>query len=175
MNGCSSKRKAKASPATCQLDGSATKRKAEEVEASKEVAGDGGDGEEAPAREGYTRLQQDEVDMILSLEACSMKPDDEETLKLFSQKTIDETSEAISEAAEVSEASKQKFLEFQDFVRGELEEKGYVEVPDEFLISRAELQDWLQEEVDKMFASLDIPDRYFANDSDDDEEEEVAL
>ncbi|KAL6890353.1 hypothetical protein ACP4OV_009116 [Aristida adscensionis] len=189
MSGCSTKRKAMAAPAIGEkgpFEGSITKRKAgepgaggrvgdEPADAVEVVVGvDGGDAEEAPAREGFTRLPMDEVEMILSLEAYSIKPDDEETLKLFSQKTIQETTQAIREGAEASEEAKEKFLEFQAWVRRELEEKGYVEVSDESIAEREELVDWLQEEVNEMFKDLDIPDRYFDYGCDE-EVEELAL
>ncbi|KAL6654715.1 hypothetical protein ACP70R_008180 [Stipagrostis hirtigluma subsp. patula] len=139
----------------------------------RSVNPDGSEAEAPAAWTGMTRLTKEEVDAILSLDAPPLiEPYDDETLRrLFPPELADATREALREAAEVSAEVRERRLEFQDWVRGELEEKGHVDVPDKFLADREEAQEWMQEEIDKMFDRLDIPDRYFAAGSDNDDDE----
>lgn len=49
-----------------------------------------------------------------------------------------------------------KILVFQDWVRGEVEKKGYVELPDEFLADREQVREWMEEELDDMCERIDF-------------------
>lgn len=125
-----------------------------------------------------TRLPQEEVDLVLAWEPVCMEPYDEETQRrLFPYELFEEAMEIMREAAEISQESMQHFIEYQDWIRGQMEEKGYVEVPIKFLQDRAEFIEWAQRDLEEMMKNIHIPDKCFARSSVDDgngKEEGVA-
>jgi hypothetical protein len=112
-----------------------------------------------------TRLPKEEVVLILSMGHPTMPADDDRrSLQLLLQEdTImaidDDSRESTAESAEFKALERKKgFIEFQDWVRGELQEKGYVEVPDELISVRERAREWMEEELNEMLERIDFCD-----------------
>nr|CAB3492007.1 unnamed protein product [Digitaria exilis] len=74
---------------------------------------------------------------------------------------------------EVKTARRRKFLAFQDWIRGEVEKKGFAELPDEFLADRDQVREWMEEELDQMLERIDFSDQSgFGNCAVDDDGQE---
>ena len=148
----------------------ATKRKAEEAPAA------GGESQRrkrhgrseldqgAEVEKKKTRLPQEEIDYILGrVMDDSRAPRDYKALKrqnpgLIPSPEEEKDEELVSFYTVVREfyAVGEEFREFQAWVRSEYTKKGYVEVDDEFLANRAEMQALNEEARNEALAGFDF-------------------
>ncbi|TKW01843.2 hypothetical protein SEVIR_8G199400v4 [Setaria viridis] len=138
--------------------GKATAAAAAAAVSAAEVAGGVDDGEKhaadvAPAaaaeaddtsrKEGRLRLSEEYVKCILSLKQEFFVDPDEEYArmvnhpgKIYPQEFIEKTYEVYRDQAESSKRTFARFEKLQAWMRAELEEKGYVEVDDDYIAQR---------------------------------------
>ncbi|KAL6619358.1 hypothetical protein ACP70R_034497 [Stipagrostis hirtigluma subsp. patula] len=99
----------------------------------------------APAREGMTRLPRMDVVNFLARDPLSIAPYDAEYMFRFVQEARPNVPEAVQRAVAAAvaesynEGMREKVVVFQDWVWGQLEEKGYVDVPDQFIRDREDV------------------------------------
>jgi hypothetical protein len=116
----------------------------------------------AAAREGMTRLPRLEVLRILTRDPRSIAPHCVESILRLVQQARPGLPEEVQRAvagevaASCSQDTRENFALFQDWVRGEVEKKGYVEVPDELVRASEEASERHGERVDLMLSP-----RYF--------------
>lgn len=142
---CSSERKAAADE---EQMGRATKRKAVGIGCSdsnlgSETAGAAKIEEEAPKKK-MTRLPQAEVDLILAL------PNDDDhappCVKAWYRRNPGRRpTEEEDDTALLFIEIQEEFGEFQDWIRSEYDKNGYVEVDEDVVASRAQVQAWSDE------------------------------
>lgn len=99
------------------------------------------------------RLSKEYVECILSLEpGISVDPDEEYALlsslpdNLISQEFIDESVQIYRDMAELNKYTSERFSKLQDWMRGEMEEKGYVEVDEDYVAQRELIRRFLEAE-----------------------------
>lgn len=115
-----------------------------------------GNGEEAPvSKDGMPLI---EVFNILTSDPCIVKPCDVESLcRLVQEEGVQVPDEILRFVAEqYSEEMREKITVFENWVRDEFEEKGYVEVPDQFISDREDARKQSEEHFDQY-----LPDSYF--------------
>ncbi|CAN6373014.1 unnamed protein product [Urochloa humidicola] len=102
---------------------------------------------------GGLRLSPEYVECILSLKPLFVVDPDEEHArmtnhpgKIYSQEFIDESVEIFRDLAESSKRIFGRFEKLQAWMRGQLEEKGCVEVDDEYIARRVMARQQIEEE-----------------------------
>jgi hypothetical protein len=121
--------------------------------------------DEAPVRK-MTRLPQEEIQYILGLVMDdSRAPRDYKALKRRNPDLIPSPEEEMDQrlvglyaGARVFYAIGERFSNFQARIRNQYDKHGYVEVDDDFLASRAQIQSWNDEAREEALKQFDFSD-----------------
>ncbi|KAL6654170.1 hypothetical protein ACP70R_007635 [Stipagrostis hirtigluma subsp. patula] len=100
---------------------------------------------------GKTRLSQDYVSCILNWKLDPIQDPDEYYRSLindplFSKEYVERSTEIMRDMNDLTERYAVRFEEFRAWVRAELEEKGYVEVDDDYIARRVQLSQAVPED-----------------------------
>ncbi|CAL5083951.1 unnamed protein product [Urochloa decumbens] len=148
------------------------------TDATAPIGGCGSSEEEEKApEERMTRLPQEEVDWILARGFHA--PSDFEALRRSNpdltpppDEEMDESTKLLYDAAKIFYDGQESFFEFQEEVRQQYEEKGYVEVDDEYLATREYnraliLETWQEVCGGRVYSDDDEDEGAYYSDSDD--------
>ncbi|CAL4986595.1 unnamed protein product [Urochloa decumbens] len=117
---------------------------------------------------GPLRLSKEYVQCILDMKPVFVVDPDEEYArmtnhpgKIYSQEFIDESIQVFRDLVESSKRVFARLEKLQNWMRAELEEKGYVEVDDDYIAQRVMISEALEmgaEEWLDAFGSMDVED-----------------
>ncbi|GJN04849.1 hypothetical protein PR202_ga22424 [Eleusine coracana subsp. coracana] len=155
MKGCAAKTKSKGAPTRPPL-----KEWAPRVNGEGEVSGGFGEGGNPAAAKN--RMPKDHVKWILAQKPlapppryAALKKSNPDLTPRPGEEVDDEEKRTLYSLAKAFYEMEERFPKLQEWVREEMKAKGYVEVSDEWLRDKAELNEMIDKEWPKIQAKLD--------------------